>query len=343
MSKIYNFDNLEYSSRHGMYGGMAGDKDGVKIVNDFWIIKYPKNTKDMVGNNLDAYTSSPLSEYIGSHIYEKLEIPVHETLLGVRNNKLVVACKDFCKVRGSLMEMRTIKNAAHKELEEKLKTEMHYSQTRDLVNLNELLLHLDNNPILQKVPNIKERFWDMFVVDIFIDNNDRNNGNWGILCFEDKNGSPFYQLAPVYDNGNSFETKLSEEKICELLNDRKEACIRAIGSRTAYTLNDKLVPAKKALFIDNKDLRLAIQRIVPKIQKNMFEICDLIQDTPEKVTLSDGKEIIVCSNNRKNLYIHNLQDRLDNILIPALENSISIENSINYSQSQDYEPDDISL
>jgi len=44
-----------------------------------------------------SYTTSPLSEYLGSKIYEALGIPVHETVLGIRKNKVVVACRDFTK------------------------------------------------------------------------------------------------------------------------------------------------------------------------------------------------------------------------------------------------------
>ena len=40
-----------------------------------------------------------------------------------------------------------------------------------------------------------ERFWDMFVVDAFIKNPGRSNGNWGVLM----DASFSYELAPVYD------------------------------------------------------------------------------------------------------------------------------------------------
>ena len=35
-----------------------------------------------------SYMTAPLSEYIGSHIYEILGIDVHQTILGIRNGKL---------------------------------------------------------------------------------------------------------------------------------------------------------------------------------------------------------------------------------------------------------------
>lgn len=62
--------------------------------------KVPREYKGFYGKtkknaHFPSYTASPLSEYIGSQIYQSLGIPVHETMLGIRDNKLVVACKDF--------------------------------------------------------------------------------------------------------------------------------------------------------------------------------------------------------------------------------------------------------
>lgn len=320
MQEIFNFENLEYSNRHGMYGGAAGDKDGVLINDEYWIIKYPRNTKSMnLSSNLPSYTTAPLSEYIGSHIYNILGIPVHETLLGVRNNKLVVACKDFCKTRGELLEVRTLKNAANKELSEKLESELYTSCTGDSVNLNELLLHLKENHLLCNVNDLTERFWDSVVIDVLIDNNDRNNGNWGLLYNET---TKKYSIAPVYDNGNSFENKITEDKIKDLLNNPQKLTERALGSRTAYTWNGKLMSAKKILTIDNADLKQAILRVIPKIQEKTNDIITFINNIPESVTISSGannKELYVCSPERKKLYIQNLLEREKGILYPAYE------------------------
>lgn len=47
-----------------------------------------------------SYSNSPVCEFIGSQIYEKLGFPVHETILrGERNRKIVVACGDFLQDR----------------------------------------------------------------------------------------------------------------------------------------------------------------------------------------------------------------------------------------------------
>ena len=96
MTTIFLLDECPINSRNGTYGGKAGDKEGITIDGEPWIVKYPKSTKGMRGE-LVSYTTSALSEYIGSHVYQILGIEAHETRLGIRNGKLVVACKDFCQ------------------------------------------------------------------------------------------------------------------------------------------------------------------------------------------------------------------------------------------------------
>ena len=49
------------------------------------------------------------------------------------------------------------------------------------------------------ISGIKDRFWDCVIIDGFINNSDRNNGNWGILRSESGD-----VLSPIYDNGASF-------------------------------------------------------------------------------------------------------------------------------------------
>lgn len=75
------------------YGGRAGQKEGILIEGEPWIAKYPRTTRDLAGKHLPSYTSSPVSEYLGSHIYGLLGIPVHETMLGYRAGKIVCACR----------------------------------------------------------------------------------------------------------------------------------------------------------------------------------------------------------------------------------------------------------
>lgn len=308
---MVDFSNCPYSIRHGRYGGQAGDKDGIVYENDYWIIKYPKSTKGMKGNNLPNYTTSPLSEYIGSHIYGILGFDVHETLLGERNNHIVVACRDFREKYEDLAEMRTIKNAANKQIQERLDGEIPLSATGDSVNLEELLLHFSVNPLMQS-SDIVNRFWECAVVDIFIDNNDRNNGNWGLLCNEETGKR---RLAPVYDNGNSFNNKISEEQILVKLQAPFEKMRdESIGTRTAYTYKEHILSSKKLLQLDIPELQAAIMKITPLIGENIPQVMAFIDNIPENY-----HNKTVCSASRKAFYEKALELRYEYLLCPAYE------------------------
>ncbi|MFR9099569.1 MAG: hypothetical protein ACLVI9_07530 [Anaerostipes hadrus] len=93
--------NLDHYQRDltTYYGGKSGSKYAIIIdgqrVDDKVSKKIQKFSRKKKENaHIPSYTMSPLSEYIGSHVYELLEL-VHETMLGYRDGKIVVACKDF--------------------------------------------------------------------------------------------------------------------------------------------------------------------------------------------------------------------------------------------------------
>lgn len=142
---MLDLDKYNVNDRNFSYGGLAGDKEGIDINGEPWIVKYPKSTRGMKGE-LVSYTTAPLSEYVGSHVYEILGIPVHKTELGIRNGFLVVACKDFCTDDYSLREIKVIKNAFIPELNKRLSESFSSTSDSHMINLEELLLHLEYNP-----------------------------------------------------------------------------------------------------------------------------------------------------------------------------------------------------
>lgn len=306
---IYDLSHCPYSDRHGLYGGYGGDKDGVIINGDRWIIKYPQNTKSMDVSPELIYTSSPLSEYIGSHLFEMLGMKTHKTILGFRNNRIVVAVKDFLADNERLAEFRTLKNAANKELSDELKLELNSSHSGDRVNLNELMVHLSHNPIMKSIHGLKEHFWKMVVIDALIDNNDRNNGNWGIIYGDKK------RIAPVYDNGNSFNTKATNEQIRSYLNESpEEQVVRITGGRTAFQYNDKILSAKKALSLDVPELKSSIVKLTPLVYNKIPDICEMINDIDEEY-----KGIEVISPERKEYYTLAVKVRFEKLLVPVFE------------------------
>lgn len=325
MNEIINLDNCVLSRKNGMYGGAAGSKEGIVFRGEFWLVKYPKNVENLERTGGVSYSTAPLSEYIGSHIFEILGYEVHQTMLAERHGKLVVACKDFA-VEDDPIEIRTIKNYENEELAEVLEQSFSSTGTNHIVNIEELLLHLKYNKILNHVSGITERFWEQAVVDIFINNNDRNNGNWGIL--RDKNGED--RLAPVFDNGASFQTKISEDKIKILLSDSDLLINNSSNTQTTYGTNGHVFSSKRFLELYKTEprLRTAIQKVVPKISDSMGAIQEFINGIPE---IYHGKKdsFLVCSANRKKLFLTQLQSRLDYLLLPYYDKVKEYEPKIN--------------
>lgn len=303
--EFIDFNDCMVNERNGTYGGMAGSKEGITYNGNYWIIKYPKNTKDM--NDVDiSYTTAPLSEYIGSHIYQELGYDVHETLLGFRNNKLVVACKDFCLNRGDLLEIRTLKNTYNEELENRLNVEISSTGSQHMIEIKEILIHLDNNPILSNIHGLKERFWDCVVIDGLINNNDRNNGNWGILL---ENNT--YKISPIFDNGASFSNKLSDEKIRTRLKNFDNLRMSAVNIATAYSDNGKRFTYKKILSFNNEDLKDAIMKNTKLISDKMGDITNLLNSIPNVY-----KGIPIITEERKNFYLKSMEIRFNELILP---------------------------
>jgi len=308
MLKLINFDE-SVIARGAFYGGNAGAKDAIRYDNAVWMIKYPKTTRDLVNPQI-SYTTSPLSEYLGSKIYESLNIPVHKTLLGTRKNKVVVACRDFTrdmhndftlKFHNSLIPFHDLKNSfMSSDLES-------YSGTGSETLLNEMLATINGQDDLNSIPGVLERFWDMFVVDAFIGNNDRNNGNWGLLISPDGALS----LAPVYDNGNAFFNKRSLVQMEKRLGDevamREDAYItpRCVYKYTGLdNEGHRINPFDFIKRGENADCSAAAARFLAAVDMSAIE--KIIDDIPE-VTGA----LAVMPKIQKEFYMELMRIRLD--------------------------------
>ena len=272
--RLINLDGIAANNR--LYGGAAGIKIGITMNGVDWLVKYPGNLQDkqMKGIVL-SYSNSPMCEYLGSHVYEMLGIPVHETQLATRNGKIVVMCKDF---RGG-------RDLYHFS-ELKATFEPAFVNQDGLVtdgcgtDLDEALLVIRNHQILQNCDDAEYRFWQMFIVDFIIGNPDRNNGNWGILV-----GESNVVLAPVYDCGNSFCDKWDDAKMVRFLQDDNLLRSEAYGGKVCFfTENGKKIKPYK--FLRNTDESVCKQALHDIIatwkSNNVFEeFKDLLKNTPQ--------------------------------------------------------------
>lgn len=100
---VEDFEDMPESGR--FYGGDAGRKVGIRWKEDDWLLKFPGSTRHLEGS-VPSYTSASLSEWLGSHVYAMLGTPVHDTALGIREGRLVCACRDFTTDGSRLIEFR---------------------------------------------------------------------------------------------------------------------------------------------------------------------------------------------------------------------------------------------
>ena len=313
MIELIDFSNCELSSRNLEYGGRAGEKKGIIYKDDFWFLKFPKNATAMNNTKGLSYVTSPLSEFIGSNVYRILGYDVHETILGIcfdgKRYKVVCACKDFIKDDKNelLVHYTSLRNDTNPEL----MAREDESSSLSASNINEIIFQLDHNSALSNIKGCKERFWDVVLIDMLINNNDRNEDNWGVIKNKIDNS---YCLSPIYDCGNCFYGKTSDERIKEIMSDKEKLFSSALNGITAYENNDeKRIRNEDIVKIDNQDLKDSIKRVSSLFECILNDIISFISDIPENFL---GVEII--SDLRKRYYIETLKLRLNEILLKTV-------------------------
>lgn len=304
MTDLINLNKYKDCRSLRYYGGASCGKIGIVYNGENYLLKFPGSLKSTQIKNIDtSYSNSSTSEYIGSHIYAFLGIDVHDTFLGLYDDKIVVACKDFLADNERLWDFAV------------LKTSMPiYDAEGDVLtgsstSLTETLSVIESHPDLGEIRNdLRERFWDMFVVDALIGNPDRNNGNWGIIS----DGKTF-RLSPVFDNGSSFHFRKSDAQLQKMLGDKKEIQIQAYKGRVCIFEEEgkRINPYKYISSLQNPDCNSAIKRIVPRIEPN--KIYQLVDETPG---LSDI---------RKAFCKETLKIRMEEILVPVYKNILCSE------------------
>lgn len=321
MNILIDYTNIPHNIN--FYGGNAGFKKGVTIDGNNWIIKYPQDTSSF--SNVDiSFTTSPLSEYIGSHIYDILGYKVHNTKLGISYNEaidikqLVVACEDFTENgKYSLIDYEAIKNNYSNELQAKIielyKTLPKYETNgiaAHTMPIEEIMLQFEENEIFKNHKEAKQLFWDMVIIDCIINNNDRNKNNWGLLKNNETNE---LSIAPIYDNGASFVSKHTDEKLERLLSDEKAFKNSVLNGMSYYTVNNKLMNFNN-FFIElhnknlDQDFVEAKKRVIPKVNEKWNDIVEFIENIPEN---EDGFKII--SKTKKTFFIKSMKCRIEEL------------------------------
>lgn len=289
---MIDFTNLP--TRKKAYGGANGNKLSVVYDGELYMLKLPMHA--LRNSNL-SYTNSCTSEYLGCHILNMLGVKAQDTLLGTYKYhdkvRTVVACKDFTSPGVVILDFASIKNQIIDSASNGYGTE-----------LSDVLRTIEQQTVVDS-EELKEHFWNMFVIDAFIGNWDRHNGNWGFLYNQE---TDHMEIAPIFDCGSSLFPQMDDDLIKKVISSKAEMNARVYDVPTSSIL----INGKRANYynvitsLEHKDCNEAIKRIVPRI--NLEEINDLIDNTEElsqlhkeflKKILKLRKEIILDSAFKK--------------------------------------------
>ena len=142
----------------------------------------------------------------------------------------------------------------------------------------------------------------MFVVDAFLGNFDRHNGNWGFLYDPVSQNA---EIAPVFDCGSCLLPQADETVMERVLRNANEMNARIFQFPTSAVKKQ----GRKIHYYDfltegqYEDCNEALLRIVPRIRMDMIR--DFLEDVP------------YLSNLQRTFYQSYIQARWEKLLLPA--------------------------
>ena len=265
---MIDFTNCKIKNKS--YNGANGKKICIEYENSDYMLKFPTISKL---NKEMHYTNGCISEYLGCHIFNALNITAQETILGTYNvdgiDKLVVACKDFSSVGIIPQDFASLKN--------RIIDSEHNGYGKEL---SDILYTINEQTVLEQ-DILLDYFWDVFVTDAFIGNWDRHNGNWGFLYNQIDDT---VKISPIYDCGSSLYPQADDKLMNTVLTNKNEFLAR-IYNRPTSSIE---IEGKRINYYDylislvNEDCCRAIIRFEDKV--DMDKIQKIIIDTP---TLND--------------------------------------------------------
>ena len=248
------------------YNGANGKKIAVRFDGDVWLLKFPPSAAEKPTTL--SYSNSCHSEHVASTIANMIGLRAHETRLGTFTNgktKVVCACRDFTADGKQLYDFCSIKNTV-------IDSETGGTGTE----LGDVLETIDLQSFVDPV-DLKAHFWDMFVVDAFLGNFDRHNGNWGFLVDPATRKA---EIAPAFDFGSCLLPQADDDIMRRVIEDKAELDARIYN----FPASALKIAGKKIGYVDfiaqNGDGVLApsLRRIVPRI--DLSAISAFIDDTP---------------------------------------------------------------
>ena len=261
---MIDFTNLPTSNK--LYAGANGPKRAVIYQGKQYLLKFPAASSK---NKNSGHANSSIAEYIGCHIFNSVGIRAQETILGVyRKNgveRIVVACKDFTSPGVVLQDFASLQNSVIDSEHSCYSTE-----------LSEIIQVMETQTVFPPA-FLKQHFWDLFIVDALIGNENRSNENWGFLY---NAATDEITIAPVYDCGSSLYPQADEMAIRNALEDQQQRNLQTFSrplSRIKIN-NQRINYFDFISSLKNADCNEALKRVLPRI--NMGEIFHIVDETP---------------------------------------------------------------
>lgn len=274
---IKDFSGCHPSQKY--YGG-SGRKKGIRIDGENYIIKFRKNTKDGKAYN-------HVSEYLGSHIFELLGCVAQDTWLGMYQGEEIVLMKDFVAEEAVFVPFCDIREQAldicggfpEPDCEE----------TGNLFSGNEFPGNLFQKfEESKRLGEIRETFWDMFIIDALLGNSDRKENSWGFI---ERAGG--YDLAPVFNNDAClFSGIISDEQCREILASDLKMEQLIFETRTSQIRMDREECSFFEIISSHRfrECDRAIWRIIKKMDFVMIDILvrtvDMLSDIKKQFVLT---------------------------------------------------------
>ena len=239
----------------------GSEKKKTLIYNDKkYLVKFPDPIREK--NKNISYINNAFSEFVGSNIFKIAGFETQNTILGKYQyngkEKIVCACEDFTADNHILYEFENLALSTNpdKKIETELKDIMEVLEESKMINSKK----------------IKEKFWNMFIIDSLIGNTDRHNGNWGFLLNKQTKEIKF---SPIYDCGSCLNP-MYEDKQIEKISDVElknlaincYSCIKENGKKINYMSFIKTMK--------NEECNQAIKRVFNHIE--IKEIYKFIND-----------------------------------------------------------------
>ena len=287
---------IDFTDCHKVFGkaynGANGKKIAVEYEGNTYMLKFPPSAEKKPTEL--SYTNSCYSEHIASSIFGMLGISAQETMLGTYRIadkvKVVCACKDFTADGKVLYDFCSIKNTVIDSEHGGTGTELF-----DIMDTLEKQEFVD--PI-----KLTEHFWKMFVVDAFLGNFDRHNGNWGFLIDNTRQAA---EIAPVFDCGSCLLPQADESVMRKVLENEDELNARIFQFPTSaiHEHGRKIRYYDFLMKGDYRECTETLLEIVPRIK--IEDIKRFIENVP------------YLSDLQREFYQKYIEARFNKLLLPA--------------------------